>query len=115
LNAYRLAQHQVVGIVPFRSPPDQAERIISAYNEAANELSSHVSAAVRLQRGEQFSNGVEEEAVMGSPDETLRNYADQLERECGECVLNREALQACLSQLLDRLALLKAPLMLLCT
>lgn len=60
LNTYRLAQHQVAGIVPFRTPPDQAERIINAYHEAAHELASHVSAAVRLQRGEQFSNGVEE-------------------------------------------------------
>lgn len=46
---------------------------------------------------------------MSSPDETLRNYADKLEREYGECVLGREALQAWLSQLLDRLAQQKVP------
>lgn len=52
LNAYRLAQHQVAGIIPFVTPPAQAERIINAYQEAAHELANHVSAAVRVQRGE---------------------------------------------------------------
>ncbi|MFG0337695.1 hypothetical protein ACF8FF_07155 [Pseudomonas sp. zjy_13] len=61
LNTYRQAQHLVAGIDPRSTPADLVERIMNAYQEAAHELANHVSAAVRIQRGEVgFSNEVHE-------------------------------------------------------
>lgn len=52
LNAYRQAQHLVAGISEENTPPDLAAKILAVYAEAAHELAGHVSAAVRVQRGE---------------------------------------------------------------
>lgn len=54
LNAYRQAQHLVAGISEDSTPPDLAAKILAVYAEAAHELAGHVSAAVRIQRGETF-------------------------------------------------------------
>lgn len=48
----RLAQYLVSGIDAATTPPDLTERILATYIEAAHDLANHVSAAVRLQRGE---------------------------------------------------------------
>jgi len=52
LNAYRQAQHLVAGISEETTPSDLAAKILAVYAEAAHELAGHVSAAVRVQRGE---------------------------------------------------------------
>lgn len=46
---------------------------------------------------------------MRNPDEFLRVYADQLEREHGACLHGRAALLDWLNQLIDRLTLLQVP------
>lgn len=46
---------------------------------------------------------------MMNPDEFLRVYADQLEREHGPCLNGRTALLDWLNQQIDRLAQLQAP------
>lgn len=52
LNAYRQAQYLVAGISAASS--DLAAKILAVYQEAAHQLAGHVSAAVRVQRGETF-------------------------------------------------------------
>lgn len=52
LNAYRRAQHLVASIDEASTPPELADKIMAAYVDAAHALANHVSAAVRLQRGE---------------------------------------------------------------
>ena len=54
-------------------------------------------------------HGINWNIAMMKPDEFLRVYADQLEREHGPCLHGRAALLEWLDQQIERLARLRAP------